>query len=162
MRYVMKEKLWSWEGEVAIQNAEGGDAFFVVGGAASRGDELYFLDATGLEVASISRKLLSCGATYEIYRDGHLSAVVSEHLFTFFRARFTVDVPGPDDLEAEGDFVDCEYRFTRLGRVVATVSRQGSPSTGAYGVDVGKGEDDVLILAASAVIDSLCLAGDED
>ena len=39
-------------------------------------------------------------------------AIVKKALFTFFRCRFTVDVPGPDDLEAQGDLGDAEYEVT--------------------------------------------------
>jgi hypothetical protein len=35
--------------------------------------------------------------------------VAKKHLFTLFRCRFTVDVPGPDDLEAEGSSLEREY-----------------------------------------------------
>ena len=44
--------------------------------------------------------------------------------FTCFNCRFTVDVPGPDDLEAKGDFTDPEYEFWRQSGLRATVSKQ--------------------------------------
>jgi len=43
-----------------------------------------------------NQKLLSLGPQYEIVSGGETVAVVKKHLFTPFRARFTVDVPGPD------------------------------------------------------------------
>jgi uncharacterized protein YxjI len=79
--------------------------------------------------------------------------VVKKHLFTLFRGRFTVDVPGPDDLEAAGDFLDHEYTFERGGREVARVSKRWFSFTDTYGVDIDEGEDDVLILASAIVID---------
>ena len=79
-----------------------------------------------------------------------------EHLFTLFRCRFTVDVPGPDDLEAEGSFLDHEYTFTRSGTVVATVSKRWFSWADTYGVEITEGEDDVLILASTVVIDMIC------
>ena len=91
--------------------------------------------------------------TYEIYRDGQLFAVVKKELFTFFRHVFTVDVPGPDDLVAEGDFLDLEFTFSRSGEIVATVSRQWFSLADTYGVDIIDGEDDVTILASTVVID---------
>jgi uncharacterized protein YxjI len=80
-------------------------------------------------------------------------AVVKKHLFTLFRAKFTVDVPGPDDLEAKGDFIDHDYTFERRGREVARVSKKWFRLSDTYGVDIDQGEDDVLILAAAVVID---------
>jgi uncharacterized protein YxjI len=90
-----------------------------------------------------------------------LKAVVKKGLFDFFRASFSVDVPGPDDLEAQGNFLEHEYRFTRHGETVGEVSKKWFSWTDTYGVEVAEGEDDVLILAATVVID-LCCHDDRD
>ncbi len=82
--------------------------------------------------------------------------MVKKHLFTLFRCRFTVDVPGPDDLEAQGKFLDREYTFSRSGRTVATVSQRWFTWADTYGVDIVDGEDEVLILASTVVIDMAC------
>ena len=113
MRYVMKQKLFCRGDDFTIKTPDGQDVFFVDGKAFSLGDKLSFQDMQGKELAFLRQKLLSWGPTYEIYRDGDLCAVVKKHLFTRFRCRFTVDVPGPADLEAEGSFLDMEYTFTR-------------------------------------------------
>jgi uncharacterized protein YxjI len=156
MRYVMKQKLFSWGDDFTIRDAGGRDVFFVDGKGFTLGDQLSFQDMQGHELAFIKQKLLSWGPTYEIHRNGALAAVVKKELFTFIHHRFTVDVPGPDDLEAAGSFTDHEYAFTRGGQTVATVSKQWFSWTDTYGVDVAEGEDDVLILASSVVIDMAC------
>ena len=69
---------------------------------------------------------------------------------------FTVDVPGPDDLEAQGSFLDMEYTFTRAGETVAEVSKRWFSFTDTYGVDIRDGQDDVVILASTVVIDMVC------
>ena len=156
MRYVMKQKFWSWGDDFRIRNADGQDAFFVDGRAFSWGDKLSFQDMQGNELAFIRQKLLAWGPTYEITRGGNLVAVVKKKLFTLLRCRFTVDVPGPDDLEAQGSFLDHEYTFERHGQPVAQVSKKWFSWTDTYGVDVAKGEDEVLILASAVVIDMVC------
>lgn len=156
MRYVMKQKLFSWGDDFLIKDESGRDAFFVDGKAFSLGNQLSFQDMAGNELAFIKQKLLAWGPTYEIYREGQLYAVVQKELFTFFKCRFTVDVPGPDDLEAEGDFMDHEYTFTRRGQRVAEVSKQWFSWTDTYGVDIAEGEDDVLVIASTVVIDMAC------
>ena len=142
-----------------IKDQAGRDCFYVDGKAFSFGDKLSFLDMAGSEVAFIDQKLLAWGPTYEIYRDGQLFAVVKEKLWTFLKNRFTVDVgadgPGPGDLEVEGDFLDLEYQFLRDGGVAAQVSKKWFSWSDTYGVDVADGEDDVLILACTVVVD-LC------
>ena len=156
MRYVMKQKLFCWGDDFTIKDEQGRDVFFVDGKAFSIGEKLSFQDMAGNELAFIRQKLLAWGPTYEIYRGSELAAVVKKHLFTFLNCKFTVDVPGPDDLEAEGNFLDHEYRFTRGGRIVATVSKQWFSWTDTYGVEVADGEDAVLLLASTVVIDMVC------
>jgi uncharacterized protein YxjI len=156
MRYVLKQKFWSWGDDFCIRDADGCDAFFVDGRAFSWGDKLSFQDMQKNELAFIRQKLLAWGPTYEIEVHGRLVAIVKKKFFTFLRCKFTVDVPGPDDLEAQGSFLDHEYTFTRQGREVAEVSKKWFSWTDTYGVDITQGEDDVLILATAVVIDMVC------
>jgi uncharacterized protein YxjI len=158
MRYLMKQKLFCWGDDFAIKNEAGEDVFFVDGKAFSFGDKLSFQDMQKNELAFIRQKLLAWGPTYEIHRNDTVAAVVKKQLFTLFRCKFTVDVPGPDDLEAQGSFLDMEYSFTRSGEIVAEVSKRWFSWTDTYGVDIRAGEDDVLILASTVVIDMVCHA----
>ena len=154
--YQLKQDWFSFGDDYTIRDAAGRDAFVVDGRAFSIGDKLSFEDLQGRELAFISQRLLSWGPTYEISRDGRIAAVVKKSLFTFFHCEFTVDVPGPDDLVAEGDFWEHEYTFSRHGRPVAGVSKRWFSWTDTYGIDVDPGEDDVLILASAVVIDLCC------
>ena len=156
MRYLMKQKLFCWGDDFTIKNEAGEDVFFVDGKAFSFGDKLSFQDMQKSELAFIRQKLLSWGRPTRLPRNGELAAVVKKHLFTLMRCKFTVDVPGPDDLEAQGNFLDMEYTFTRAGQVVAEVSKRWFTFADTYGVDVQDGEDGVLILASTVVIDMVC------
>ncbi|MEO5799871.1 MAG: LURP-one-related family protein, partial [Gemmatimonadales bacterium] len=156
MQYLMQQKLLSWGDDFTIRDASGADHYFVDGKAISLGKQLSFKDMSGHELAFIKQKLLAWGPTYELYRDGAIAAVVKKELFTLFHCVFTVDVPGPDDLTAEGTFTDHEYTFTRGGRIVATVSKQWFAFRDTYGVDIDSSEDAVLILASTVIIDMAC------
>lgn len=156
MRYVMKQRLFSLTDSFTIKNEQGDDVYRVRGKLLSFGKQLSFEDIGGNELAYIRQKLLSFAPTYEIYRSDKLFATVNRELFTFLRHKFFIDVPGPDDLEAAGDFLDLEYSFERGGRRVATVSKTWFSLSDTYGVDISTGEDDVLILASSVVIDMIC------
>jgi uncharacterized protein YxjI len=156
MRYVMRQKFLSWADDFIIKDEQGQDAYRVDGKVFSLGDQLTLRDMEGNELAFIRQKLLAWGPTYEIYRDGELQAIVKKALFTLFRCRFSVDVPGPDDLEASGSFTDHEYTIERGGRPVAVVSKRWFSWTDTYGVEIAEGEDDVLILASAVVIDMAC------
>jgi len=157
MRYQIKEKLLCLGDDFRIRDQDGRDVFLVDGRAFTLlREKLSFQDLEGNELAFIRERVLSLRKSYEIHRDGQLAAVVKKDLFNFLRCNFTVDVPGPDDLEATGSFLDHDYTFKRHGRVVATVSKKWFTVRDSYGVDIADGEDDILILASAVVIDQIC------
>ena len=156
MRYVMRQKFWAWGDDFIIKDTDGRDAFFVDGKAFSWGDKLSFQDMQKNELAFIRQKLLAWGPTYEIDVHGQTTAIVKKKFFTFLRCRFTVDVPGPDDLEAEGSFLDHDYHFERAGKTVAEVSKRWFSWADTYGIDIANTDDTVLILATAVVIDLVC------
>jgi uncharacterized protein YxjI len=162
MRYLMKQKLISWGDDYYVKDEAGRDVYFVDGKGLSFGDQLSFQDLERHELAFIKERVLAWGKIYEIFRAGELAAVVKKELLALFHHRFSVDVPGPDDLEAEGDFLDHEYTFQRGGRTVATVSKRWFSWTDTYGVEIADGEDPVLILASAVVVDLACHPYDGD
>ena len=155
-RYRLAQRWFAFGDDFAVEDEDGREAFFVDGRAFSWGKKLSVEAPRGHEVAFIAQRLLAWGPTYEITRDGVLAAVVKKQLFTFLRCRFAVDVAGPDDLEAVGDFLDHEYELVRGGDVVATVSKAWWSWTDSYGIEVADGEDDVLALCVAVVIDLCC------
>lgn len=156
MRYQMKQEFLSWGPDFIIQDADGNDAFIVDGAGFSIGAQLSFQDLAGKELVHIEQRLSLWSPTYEIYKGDKVVAIVEKEAFTLFSCAFTVDVPGPDDLQAEGDFLDLEYEFKRGDRLIATVSKRWFSLSDTYGIDIAEGEDDVLILASAVVIDMAC------
>ncbi len=152
MRYQMTQKLFTLGDKFTIKDSAGCDAFRVEGKAFSMGDKLSFQDMRGRELAYICQKLLSFKKRYEVHRDGKLFAEVVKEL-TFFKDKYTVDIPGPNDYEVSGNFWDHEFQFTRAGRKVAHVSKAFFTMSDTYGIDIVDGEDDVTILATAVVID---------
>ena len=160
MRYAMKQKLFCLGDDYRILDEDGRDVYLVDGKAFTvLRRQLRFLDMAGNELAEIRQKLLSWGPSDELLREGNVVAVVSKKVFTLAVCKFTVDVPGPDDLEATGSLFDYEYTFRRHHRTVATVSKKFFAWNDSYGVDINDGEDDVLILAGTVVIDLCCHGG---
>ena len=165
MRYVLKQKLLSFGDDFLIKDESGRDVYFVDGKAFSFGDQLSFQDLEGHELAFIKQQVFAWGKTYQIVRDGQVAAVVKKQLFALLHHRFTVDVPGPDDLEAEGNFTDHNFWFWDLGvdgsRTVATVSKRWFSWTDTYGIEIDPDEDPVLILASAVVVDQACHPDDD-
>ena len=157
MQYVLKQKLASLGNNFTIKDVEGHDAFQVKGALASLGDNLSFQDLDGNELAYIEQKVFNWIATYEIWRDGQIAADVRRDLFSFRRHRFVVDVPGPNDLEAVGDFLNFEYVVNRGEKKIATITRQWFRLSDTYWVQIEDDEPDpILVLAIAVVIEVVC------
>lgn len=154
MVYRIKEKFWSWGNDFAIADEHGAPRFVVNGAAFSWGDKLSFQDTSGQELAYIRQELFSFKPRYRIERGGQpIAEVVKE--WTWFKKKFTLDIPGPNDYTIDGSFWEHEFVFTRRGQPAARVSKSYWSWTDSYGVDVAAGEDDVLILCACIVIDQV-------
>ena len=92
---------------------------------------------------------------YEIYRQGAKFADIKKN-FNWFKSKFTLDVPGPNDYTINGSFLEHDFTFERGGTIVATVSKKHWSWTDHYGIDIIDGEDDICILATCVVIDLVC------
>lgn len=156
MRYTISQKIFAIGNDYAIKDENGKTAFNVDGKVFTIRQTLELQDANGNELAVIRKKILAIGPTYEVTSHGQTIAVVKKHLFTLFRCRFSVDVPGPDDLEAVGNFTDHEYEFTRDGKRVGAVSKRWFTIRDTYGVEVEDDADTVPIIASALVIDLAC------
>lgn len=156
MRYMMKQKLFSLGNDFYIKDESGQDRFFVDGKVFTLGNQLSFQDLAGKELCFIKQVIFTLGQHYELYRDGQLWATVNKDFFTLFRARFDIEEAGAADLEVEGDFMAHQYAFSREGRQIADVSMTYFTIADTYGVDIVDGEEDILILASTVVIDMAC------
>jgi uncharacterized protein YxjI len=157
MRYLIREKLLSFGDDFWIQDDSGSNVYLVDGRAFTLlREKLVLKDAAGNELGFLREKFISLRKAYEIHVGGQHVATVRKDLFNLFRCRFTVDVPGPDDYEAQGSFLDHEYTFRRHGRTVASVSKKWFSFRDTYAVEIADGEDAVLLLASAVVIDQIC------
>ena len=153
MRYIIREKrLWLGE-DTEILDEHGQTRYRVDGKIFTIHNTLIIRDSTGIEAATVREQFLALQRTYEITREGEELAQVRKHLLTFLGDRFTVDVPGPNDLEVKGNLIEHEYTMTRSGQLVASISKRWVTLKDAYGVEIAPDQDDVLILASVLVLD---------
>jgi uncharacterized protein YxjI len=101
----------------------------------------------------VKRELIALTPTYTIERPGQGETQVRKHFINLLGDRYTIDIPGPHDLELRGDIFEHEYEVTREGAVVATVSKRWIALTDTYGVEIAAGEDDALLLASVLALD---------
>jgi len=151
--YVVRERMFRLGEDSDITDGAGQPVLHVDGKVLSLHSRLVLSDPSGREVGQVHRKLAALRPTYEITFGGKNAAEVRKHLFTPFGERFTIDVPGPSDMEISGDLLDHEFTIARDGQTVATISKRWLSMTASYAVDVAPGEDDVLILASVLALD---------
>ena len=153
MRYVIKERLFRLGEDSYIMDESGQRVLQVDGKILTLRDRLILRDLSGQEVASVHRRLIALRPTYEININGREAATVKKHFFTPFRDKFTIDVPGPHDLEMTGSLLDHDFTITRGNKTVATISKAWFSFRDTYGVDIADDEDQVLILASVLALD---------
>lgn len=153
MRYIIKERMFRLGEDSDILDESGRPVLHVDGKVMTLHDRLILEDPSGREVASVHRRLIALRPTYEITVNGQQAATVKKHFFTPFRDKFTIDVPGPDDLEMTGSLLDHDFTIKRGSRIVATVSKAWFSFRDTYGVEIADGEDHVLVLASVLALD---------
>jgi uncharacterized protein YxjI len=157
--YVIRERLFRLGEDSDITDQAGQPVLHVDGKVLSLHNRLILRDPAGREVGQVQRKLAALRPAYEITLGGKDVAEVRKHLFTPFGERFTIDVPGPDDMQISGDLLSHEFTIDRDGQVVARVSKRWLTVTASYAVEVAPGEDDLLILASVLALDLAIDAG---
>jgi uncharacterized protein YxjI len=152
----MRQKLVSIGDDYWIEDDEGQRVYKINGKAMRIRDTLILEDPDGHELFKIQEKKLHIRDTMEIEDDGgHTVATVKKALITPLRERFDVKVENDEDLEVKGNIVDHEYKIERGGDKVAEVSKKWFRVADTYGVEVAQDQDPALILAVTAVVDTM-------
>ena len=155
-RYQMRQRMISIGDDYVIENDRGERAFKLDGKALRIRKTILFKDMDGHELCKIQERMLHVRDSMEIEGpDGKRIAMVHKALITPLRERWVINVEGGPDLHAQGNFVDHEYTIERDGAKVAEVSKRWFRVRDTYGVEVAPGENDILMLAITAVLDTM-------
>ncbi len=160
--YLIKERFFDIGDDFDITDEDGRLILHVDGKVLSLRGRLVIEDPSARELASVHRQLISLREKYTITVGDEKAAEVRKKFFTPFGDRFTIDVPGPDDLEMKGDLLDHEYVVERGGREVANVSKRWLSLRDTYAVRIHDNEDHLLILASVLALDLAGARKDKD
>ncbi len=156
VHYKMRQRLVSIGGDSWIEDDDGRHAYKVDGKALRVRRTLNFDDANGNTLLRIQERALRVRDTMEIEdADGHTVATVKKALITPLRDRMSVSVEDGEDLDVQGNIVDHEYSIKAGGDKVAEVSKRWFRVADTYGVEISPGQNEILLLAVTAVIDSM-------
>jgi uncharacterized protein YxjI len=154
-RYQMRQRMISIGDDYTIENDRGERVFKLDGKALRLRKTIVFEDMDGRELYKIQERMLHVRDSMEIEdADGHRAAMVQKAMITPLRDRWVVKTDGPD-LHVHGNLVDHEYTIERDGDKVAEISKRWFRVRDTYGVEVFPGENDALILATTAAIDTM-------
>jgi uncharacterized protein YxjI len=152
----MRQRMLSIGDDYVIENDRGERVFRLDGKALRIRKTILFEDMDGRELCRIQERMLRVKDSMEIEGpEGNRIAIVKKALITPLRDRWIVKVEDGPDLSVQGNIVDHEYRIERDDAKVAEVSKRWFRVRDTYGVEVAPGENDVLILAATAVLDTM-------
>jgi uncharacterized protein YxjI len=155
-RYQMRQRMFSIGDDYTIENERGEHVFKLDGKALRVRKTILFKDMDGRELIKIQERMLHIRDSMEIEGpDGKRVAMVHKAMITPLRERWVINVEDGPDLRAQGNFVEHEYTIERDGDRVAEVSKRWFRVRDTYGVEVAPGENDILILATTAVIDTM-------
>ena len=154
--YRMRQKLVSIGDDYWIENDRGERVYKVDGKALRLRQTLIFQDARGAELVKIQERMLHVRDSMEIEGPGgETLASVRKALVTPLRERWTVQVADGPDLDVKGNILDHEYTIEDGRTKAAEVSKRWFRVADTYGVEVGPGQDPVVILAVTVVLDAM-------
>lgn len=153
MRFVVRQKIFSFGDNFTIKDEYGRDHFMVRGKVFSLGDKLRIYDMAGRELYYIEQKLFRLLPEYTIYQSGRPLARVKKE-FTFFKPKFNI-TSTMGNFTVEGNFLGMDFSIRKNGRLVAQVSKRWFSFADTYGVDILEGEDYGFLITLVIVMDQV-------
>ncbi len=155
-RYRMPERLVAIEEDFFIRTDGGVRAFFVDGEAIRTSDTFRFSDLHGTVLCEIRPRLSSIRAFIPVIdTNGNTVVTVERRTISPIRDSFSVDISDGPSLEVRGNVATHDYELFDHRGVIATISKRWFRARDTYGVEIGPGQRDVLILAAIVALDQM-------
>lgn len=160
-RYIMRQRMFALGQDFEIKNASGQAVYKIHGKVRIIKEALKFYDMQGNMLYKLDEKVIRIRESFNILKpDGTLAAKVHNAIFDPLRERFTIEIPGGENMLTKGKVIWAQYDIQRAGKLVARISKQFSwIGRDQYVVDILAGEDDCLLLAVTVVIDMMVSNG---
>ena len=156
VHYRMRQRLISIGDDSWIEDDAGQRVFKVDGKALRFRQTLHFEDVQGNMLLKIQERKLRLHDTMEIEDpDGRTVATVKKALVSPLRHRISVSIEDGPDLDVRGNILAHEYDIEADGARVAGVSKRWFRIADTYGVEIAPGQNDILLLAVTVVIDAM-------
>lgn len=153
MRYLVRQKVFSFGDQFTIKNEHQEDCYQVIGKVFSLGNKLSLYDMHGQELYFIQQKLMKLMPEYHLLQGEQVVAIVKKK-FTFLRARFEI-TSHFGNFTISGSPFGYEFQIYKENQMVATVSKKFFSFSDTYGIEINNNEDQAFIIALVIVIDQV-------
>jgi uncharacterized protein YxjI len=160
-RYIMRQRMLVLGQDFLVNNAAGQPVFKIHGKVRLIKEALTFSDMQGRVLYKLDERVIRIRESFDIVKpNGQLAAKVHNAIIDPLRERFTIEIPGGQNMTTLGKVIWAQYDILRDRQQVARISKQFSwIGRDQYVVDVVRGEDDCLVLAVTVVIDMMVSNG---
>jgi len=140
----MRQRLFAIGQDFYINNAAGQPCFKIDGKVRLVKESLKFRDMQGNLLYKLDEKVIRIRESFDILNaNAQVVAKVHNAIFDPLRERFTIEIPGGQDMMTMGKAIWAQYDIQRGQKPVAKISKQFSwIGRDQYVVDVSQGEDD--------------------
>lgn len=160
MRYLIKEKIFSFADRFRIEDEQGYPRYEVVGKILSLGNKLNIYDMNGIELIYIEQKIFRFLPEYLIFKEDNLVAKVKKEL-TFFKPKFIIE-SSYGNYSIEGDVFHHNFNILSNGKAIAWISKKWVSLSDTYSVEILDEEDQAFILSIVIVLDQIFYDGNKN
>lgn len=151
MKFLFKERVFSWLDSFDVYDEEG-NVKFIVQGKLDWGHRLEISDNQGNHLGTVKEEVLTFLPKFSLYdgEDNLMGQIKKE--FTFFKPVFTLDC---NDWSVEGDIFEWNYNVVDgMGNLVMNAFKQLLNWSDTYILDVENSKDTLLSLMIVLAIDA--------
>ncbi len=153
MRYLIRQKVFSFRDSFIIKNEFEEECFKVHGKILSFGNKLHLTDMQDKELFYIEQRLFKFLPEYTIYQNGTSIARVKKNL-TLFRPSFNINSTY-GDFNIDGNFYAYDFTIFKNGSPAAIISKKWFSFSDTYGVDISDNENTAFMLSLVIVLDQI-------
>ena len=153
MRYLIREKVFTFADRFVIEDEAGCPRYEVVGKILYLGNKLSIYDLDGEELIYIEERLFKFLPEYTIYKGGRLIGKIKKE-FTFFKPSFNIE-SSYGKFTLEGDVFHHDFNILKDGVPIAWISKKWISFSDTYSVDISDLVDHAFILSVVIILDQI-------
>lgn len=151
MKYLVRQKVFSFGDKFTIKDENERDCFQVEGKVFSLGAKLTLFDMNGTQLYYIEQKLMKLLPEYHLYAQDSVAAICKQK-FSFLGSKFDIQSP-IGSFTLEGRPMNYNFELFKDNKLVAVIDKKFFAFSDSYGVDIIDDVDHGLILSLVIIID---------